>query len=368
VDAYLDARRAQGFNTLVVNLIERYFAADAPRNTAGEGPFERDGDFTKPNPAYFDHAAEVLDHAADRGFAVLLTPAYLGYGGEEEGWYEEMSAVGNDALQEYGRFVGERFADADNVIWVLGGDYTPPAEGVEMVEAVHQGLVDGGAGQLQTAHWARDTSAADVDIDWLDLNTTYVGGLVYEKSLLDDQLELPHFLIEGLYEDSSKATPRGIRAQAYQSWLTGALGHVYGHRDVWHFSGAWAEQLDSTGSHDMVRARALWDALPWTELEFDLDQRLLVDGTGEFGTEDFAVTASTPGDAVIVAYVPTERDELELELEPVGTISIRWYDPTDGTYRAADAAAVSSERIRLAYPGKNAAGDEDWILLVERNG
>ena len=76
---YLDERRALGFNTIMVSVIEYLFSADPPRNLAGAEPFLTPGDFRTPNPAYMDHVERVLQLIADRGFLVLLAPAYLGY-------------------------------------------------------------------------------------------------------------------------------------------------------------------------------------------------------------------------------------------------------------------------------------------------
>src|SRR6266404_5168613 len=36
---YLDDRRAKGFNTLIVNLVEHLFSRDPPRDAAGREPF-----------------------------------------------------------------------------------------------------------------------------------------------------------------------------------------------------------------------------------------------------------------------------------------------------------------------------------------
>ncbi len=52
---YLDQRRAQGFNVILINLIERLFASDAPRNLMGDEPFTTPGDFTIPNESYMAH-------------------------------------------------------------------------------------------------------------------------------------------------------------------------------------------------------------------------------------------------------------------------------------------------------------------------
>src|SRR5438128_2266628 len=41
---YLDDRRAKGFNTVLVNLIEHLFSSDPPRDLAGREPFTTPGD------------------------------------------------------------------------------------------------------------------------------------------------------------------------------------------------------------------------------------------------------------------------------------------------------------------------------------
>lgn len=370
-DAYLDARRAQGFNTLVVNLIEHRFADDPPRNAYGEAPFLGGEAFMSPNPAYFEHAATAIEHARDRGFMVLLAPAYLGYDGGDEGWYREMLVAGSDRLREYGRFVGERFAALDNVVWMHGGDFTPPDEGLALVEAVRAGIITGGASQLETAHWGPETSGSDVGVGWLDLDTTYTYGLVHVASGRDEAkgLGIPHFLVESAYEEDIKeTTPQSIRAQAYEALLTGAAGQVYGHGDIWQFRDVWPESLDTPGSRDIAHLRALFDSLPWTELVPDLDQRLIAAGGGSFGNSDHVSIAATRDRSLTVVYVPSPRTlELDLGLS-TGQVTVSWYDPTAGSLAASAATAGAAGTLRLETPGKNASGDGDWVLVVQSAG
>ena len=130
---YLDDRRRRGFNTLLVNLLEYKFCPNPPNNAYGVGPFLTPGDFRTPNDAYFDHARWVLERAAERGLQVLLAPSYLGFAhagwpGTQlatEGWYSEVARNGFEGCREYGRFLGRRFGDLDNLLWVMGGDRDP---------------------------------------------------------------------------------------------------------------------------------------------------------------------------------------------------------------------------------------------------
>ena len=54
-EMYLEHRRRQGFNSIIVNLIEHKFRG--PVNRYGQGPFMTPGDFSQPNDKYFDRPA-----------------------------------------------------------------------------------------------------------------------------------------------------------------------------------------------------------------------------------------------------------------------------------------------------------------------
>jgi len=124
-DGYLRNRRAKGFNAVLVNLIEHKFARNAPRNAYGDAPFPDPSDLAVPNDKYFEHADWVVRRAGEDGIVVLLAPAYLGYPGLDEGFYDEVMAAGPEKCLAYGRYLGRRYAGFDNIIWVMGGDRDP---------------------------------------------------------------------------------------------------------------------------------------------------------------------------------------------------------------------------------------------------
>jgi hypothetical protein len=83
---YLEDRKARGFNTVLVSLLEHRFSRNAPANAYGEKPFDELDNFGVPNQAYFAHADRVLQKALNSDFW-FCSPAYLGYGGGDDGWY-----------------------------------------------------------------------------------------------------------------------------------------------------------------------------------------------------------------------------------------------------------------------------------------
>ncbi len=257
VETYLEDRRRRGFNAILVNLLEHKFADHAPRNAYGDAPFTKPGDFSTPNEGYFAHADKVLHLARQKGLAVMLAAAYLGQKGGDEGWYQEELRNGPEAMRAYGAYVGRRYRAFDNVIWVLGGDYMPPPQGMALVDALGQGIRSTDPEHLVTAHFDAETSAQDASLTTpLNLNTTYTYRPVYEKSLANTlrPAALPHFLIETTYEFEHESTPRLLRAQAYYALLTGAVGQVFGNGTIWGFWRSWPAMLGSDGCLGMMNS------------------------------------------------------------------------------------------------------------------
>lgn len=157
---YFQDRRAKGFNAVLVNLIEHKFAKNAPRNIYGEAPFHEMSDWSKPNEKYFEHADWVIREAAKNGLIVLLAPAYLGYTGTDEGFYDEVIATGPEKLMLYGEFLGRRYKDFHNIIWVMGGDRDPgPAR--ENIDMIAYGIRRFDTRHLFTAHCHSDSPPPD---------------------------------------------------------------------------------------------------------------------------------------------------------------------------------------------------------------
>jgi hypothetical protein len=67
-------------------------------------------------------------------------------------------------------------------------------------------------------------------------------------------------------------------------------------------------------------------------------------------------------------YVPEARD-ITVDVTRVGaTVALRWFDPTTGeVIEIASAEPARAARV-VAHPGRNAAGDDDWVLLIEATG
>jgi len=369
---YLDDRKARGFNTLLTSLVEHKFAFNAPNNFYGDPPFTTPNDFSTPNDAYFAHAEYILAQARARGFLVLLAPAYLGFEGKDEGWYQAMRVNGAPKLREYGRYVATRLSRLDNILWVEGGDYDPPDKG--LTRAVAEGIRSVAPEALQTAHCTRDVSALEFwgGEPWLKLNTAYTSDLVVDRCLHEyaQPERMPFFLIESFYEQEFGATILTLRTECYGSLLSGACGHMFGNDPIWSFDAkgtwglSWRNALGSPGARAMTQAWRLFSSVRWETLIPDAESLVLIGG--RLAGNDAAAAAFASDGSFGMIYAPTRRT-LTVDLARlVGPrVQAQWFDPSIGVRSAIAGSPFERSKTDFAMPNANAGGQNDWLLLVE---
>ena len=243
--------------------------------------------------------------------------------------------------------MGRRFKDLPNVVWLVGGDYTPPAKDRWTVTDLASAIRQEDDRHLMSVHGSPETSGAAAfgQEAWLTVDTVYS----YQKTLFQPLLAeyarkpaRPFVLIESTYEGEHNSDPAEIRRQAYWSMLSGACGQFFGNNPIWHFNGpglfptklTWIESLAAAGSHDMGCLRQLFDQLPWTELSPERNHEVVTDGYGK----DIAValTARTRNKKLAITYLPstgTESRDLTVDTESFfGPVLTRWYNPASGNY------------------------------------
>jgi hypothetical protein len=386
-ELYLDTRHQQGFNTIVVNLLEAHFSSAPPKNAYGAAPFTTTGDLSTPNPAYFQHVDWFLAAAQKRDVLVLLNPLYLGYttsgGPSDEGWADTVAKNGTTKCRDFGRYIGDRYKGFPNIIWVAGGDQT-----VASGSAYEKGTLEVMAGikekasQLWTAHWARGKNAREVASfsTFLQLDAVYTGLLTYEGSKRAYQTSpaWPHFLYEGYYEGcypgaGCTATADEVRAQAYWANLSGSTGQVFGSHEIWDFSPSrdWKTALTAKGSTQMGVLLGAFASRRWQALVPDWGHTVVTSGTGSFGAKDYVTAAATADGELLMAYLPctgTASRTVTVALGKLGvTTTGRWLNPTTGqTSSVAGSPFAPSGSKTLTSPGDNGSGCNDWLLILEK--
>jgi len=376
VEQYLANRAGKGFNAIIVNLIEHKF--NGPQTRSGDLPFTDLRDLSTPNEKYWAHADWVLQQAAKYGMVVFLAPMYLGARTpkNDEGWFVEALTSGLANCRAYGRFLGQRYRDQTNIIWMMGGDRNP-GDALEHTHAVVKGIKEFDTRHLITAHPAPEFPTQDVygQGNWLDFNVTYTYGIVHRKLLADYNREpaLPFVLIESIYEGEHNSPPVQIRRQAYWANLCGACGQFLGNNPIWAFWPGWQAALDAEGSRSMVHLKRLfesrsWHTLvpdqfsfkPWFELDFTEEKRVVVDGLGEQRGLDFLAAAYTADRRTLIAYMPTART-VTVDLSRLSGESKRgwWFDPRTGQALPAG-EFPGGGLIKLTPPA-----DGDWVFVID---
>jgi len=365
-DLYMAKRVSKGMNFMLVNVIEARF--NGPDNDEGQLPFNNNQLFTSPNERYWQNVDYVLARADELGMYVFLFPAYLGFAGSQDGWYEQLIDAGTDSAYRYGRFLGDRYESFDNIIWTMGGDRNVD-EASSVTDALVSGIKDAGAPQHFTAHAALNTPGARTyNRPWLDFNNSYAYQFSYQR-VREDKVERPDlatFLIEDNYENRAGTDQQTQRRQKYWAVLSGASGALMGNFPLWQFGTRWRDQLDSRLAFDMKRLREFFTARNWAGLRPDWDRQYLTRGIGNYGQDNFVTTAATADRTLMVSYLPTSR-KVEIKLSKFSSpVFAKWFDPsTARMINIWDGTRSNSGRVTVAPPKFNDNNATDWVLVVE---
>ncbi len=381
VEQYLKNRREKGFNAIIVNLLEHHFSLHPPLNLAGDAPLTTPGDFSTPNEKYFAHADWVIRKAAEYGMVVVIYPFTLGYMGTDEGWVEEMLSNGPEKCHNFGRYLGKRYKDFDNIVWILAGDRHPSGAIQEDVDMLALGIRDYDQRHLMSAHCEPEHSAVEdwSSGGWLDFNVTYTYGIVHVK-LLEDYNHtpiMPSILVESSYEGEHNASDVQIRRQAYWAVLCGGFGHFFGNNPIWHFDTpgffaqfangvvpsrkmTWQQAMDLPGSVSMQHWGELFHSRNWYDLIPDQKREVVTSGLGEFKGLDYLAAARTSDGSTVIAYMPTSR-EISVDMSKVAGSEVKawWFDPRNG--KAADAGRYPAKGTHQFTPPK----EGDCVLVLD---
>ena len=383
--AFFAKRASQGFNTVWINLLCNSYTGCNSDGTTWDGvqPFTTPGDLSTPNEAYFARADRILQLAQQYGFVVLLDPIETG------GWLGTMVANGVTKDRDFGHYLGARYKGFPNIIWMSGNDYQDWGPTYDpYVTAVAQGIADNDPDHLQTVELNSLNSGSLDDPAWaplIQLDAAYTYDPTYKQVLTEYNRPspLPTFMVEATYEFEQNTpnipygSPLQLRKQEYWSLLSGAAGQMYGNRYTWQFLcpnrdaagnciGGWKDQLDSTGATQMAYVTGLFVPRKWYDLVPDQTHSVVTDGLGTFGADDYVTAARTPDGTLAMAYVPSSRT-ITVDLSTLGgSVTARWYDPTNGTFTSiAGSPFPNVGSVQFATPATNAGGDGDWVLVLE---
>ncbi len=369
---YFFANRAgHGFNAAWVNLIcGSYTYGRSDASTFDKiNPFTTKKDLATPNPQYWERMDTMVDLAKKYGITLVLDPADAG------SFLDWLKDNGADKSRAYGQFLGRRFKDDVNIIWMHGNDYGAWDKYDEYVAAVAQGIRDADPAKLQTIELNPPVSTSIDDKVWpplIDLNAAYAYPPTYDvvRRAYGEQPTMPVFMVEANYEFENndrgpKTTDVSLRRQEYWTMTSGATGQLYGNKYTWGLQDDdWKDHFDTPAVNQYTLMAKFFGARSWWELVPDQDHHFLTNGAGKAPTtgdvlqSEYATAAVTADGSLAVVYVPTARTiELDTSKLKAG-FQARWFDPTDGSY--------SEAKEPYETPGKNSVGEGDWVLVLEQ--
>jgi len=397
-DKYLQNRADKGFTVIqAVALAE----VDGHRDPNPYGhlplidldpvrPAVKDG----PNNDYWDHVDYIVNKANSLGLYIGFLPTWGRYWHDNVKDGKPLFTVQN--AEVYGQWLGQRYKDASNIIWILGGDRTiENDQHKEIIRAMARGLRKGdGGSHLQTFH-PRGGSGSSNDFhndQWLDFNMRQNGHNAkftegYQNTRADYDLTPVKPVLDGepIYEDhpvsfDSKKLGHSIssdvRRPLYWDLFSGACGHTYGHHSVWQMWQPgrgpinnplmpWFEAIDQPGAGQMQYGRRLMESRPFLSRVPD-DSIIVTDrvptsvpGAGRYR---FVGTRDSEGSYAMV-YAPIGRAfKVRMDAIKGSKVKAWWYDPRNGQATAIGEFANTGEREFLP-PDKGEM--IDWVLVLD---
>ena len=372
--AYLKNRGAKGFTVIQGVLawgLGSGFENKVPlANAAGDKPWLNDNPAT-PNDAYFKHVDYLVDFANKHGLILAMLPTW--------GFYvNEVKVVNVQNARLYGRWLGSRYRNAPNVVWVNGGDRIPT--GFEDVyRELARGLREGdGETHLITYHpcgW-RSSSQFFHDEDWLGFNMieTWTEWSKIHPAVMSDALRTPVkpvVLGEGAYENGPEypqgpITPLIVRRQAWGTVMAGGF-HTYGQDQMWRMGPGWDSTFDTPGAAQVCKMKEILSALNWWELV--PDQSVFATGISSERTLNTAMR-SVSGGRVLV-YLSSQCTVF-LHLDKIASREVRATLINPATGERKDAGSFLTGNLNGGvFPGAQTRSFstpehwEDTLVLLE---
>jgi hypothetical protein len=382
-EKYLENRREKGFTVIQAVALAELDGLNTP-NMEGEKPLF-DNNPNKPNEKYFEHVDWVIHQAAEKGLFIGLLPTW----GDkvDKKWGVGPVIFNKENAFSYGRWIGNRYKNEPNIIWIIGGDRQGGGANFEVWNAMATGIKSVDKNHLMTFHPSGGSSSSQwfQNEDWLDFNMmqtghserSYAAYITLLKPDYQKKPTKPAFDGEPRYEDHPVNwqpeifgwfDDADVRQAAYWDLFTGGFGHTYGCHAIWqmltpgrtpvgfarHY---WYDDLDLPGACDMLYVRRLMESRPMTErIPF---QELI---TNAYMPETDYI-AATKGKDYAFVYIPTGWGA-GINLEKLGWKNsvVWWYNPRTG--EATKLKELVNSGIQEFAPEKGGRGN-DWILVID---
>jgi hypothetical protein len=384
---YLNKRAQQGFNVIQAVALAEIDGLNTP-NPYGEVPLINN-DPSSPNEQYFNHVDFIIKKADSLGIYVALLPTW----GDK--LFKERWGVGPEIwnvnnAKNFGAWIGNRYKDHDNIIWILGGDRNPRknTDDAEVWNQLAEGIAEAAGGYENTLMSFHPQSSSSIwfhQQNWLDFNMHQTGHCpnqgTYKHINHDYHLQPTKPTLDGepLYEDHPNcfnakelghSIPEDIRRIMYWNVFAGALGQSYGCHDVWQMY-----QLDKTPINQPLRPWPLALDLPMANQVKHLknlflsrpflsripDQSMVVDDQAD-NNDNVSATRDKEGSYAFFYFPTGKRTKLRLTALGGEKLNSWWYDPRTGV--AFEGPSLTDKEFVDISPPSQGVG-QDWVLVLD---
>ena len=391
IATYLSDRQAKGINTCWAAVVDNAYhgAGSSENNAFGNSPWTSGSENFAAccNSAYFAQVDWVLQQASQYGMTIIMGTAFVGSYGTCSGEYVSAMESASDAtMQAYGAYLGARYKDYNNIIWLIGGDSNIAYCGSALQTKENDiavGIKSQDPNHLITVEETNNSGGVPAYTEWgsgyswFNLNTIYPKSGVASTDLLADYSQAnqsyqhssqPTFSIEDDYETEASMTNQQLRQEAYIEVLSGAtLGRLFGSSAIWPFNASccepgsysWSTDIDATPSVNqqylgqLFRSREFWKMAP------DTTHSVLTGGVGSGATG--SVCGCTSDGQTCIVYDPIGNSQApQIAMSHFsGTVHAWWFNPSSAA--TTDLSTFTNSGTQTFTP----ADGNDWVLVLD---
>ena len=365
----LEDRQSKGYNVVMVRVGMGNEKVDEPVGF---------NENLEPIESHFQEIDHLVAEANQRGMYVAIAT----------GWWQIVQDYDADALYKFGKFIGDRYKDNDNIIWLSAGESGGHRRKTELdfnrVKSLVQGIRDGDTGnKLLTIHadFQRGTSFSKMStlVDFNNWQTSQWccphdlprkgnrNWTVWEAIAYDYQQSptKPTFDSEAWYENTNlgggtPATSKNVRRRAYFSIFAGGFGHSYGGSGVWDAMSDFEEALQLEGSIQIGYLSQLLHALGSDFLKLRPAQSMIVSGQSDDYGRHIQASMANDGSYGLVYSAGTRDFALDLSPFSNESVSTIWFNPR--TKELSNHSTVTKD-IQVNF---NTPEEGDWVLVLGR--
>lgn len=386
-DYYLKRRAEQGFTVIQAVALAEFDGLHVP-NPNGDLPLNFD-DPTQPNEAYFKHVDYIIDKAAEHNISIAFLPTW-GDKVWKMRWGKGPEIFTPENAKIYGQWLGNRYRDRKNIIWILGGDRNPQNEThLAIWRAMAEGIIEGVGGKnkaLISFHPQPNEQGAGeffYNDKWFDFNMFQTGhcrdSRVFDKiqSSYNRTPVKPVIDAEPIYEDHpvcfnvkdlGTSSAYDVRKSTYLDLFAGAFGHTYGCHDIWQFYSTyreavngphiyWQQAMELPGAMQMQYVKKLMESHPL--LERVPDQSLIVENDLAAAER---IQATRGNDYLFVYSAAGKSFTVNLGKISGSKVNAYWYNPRNGETTKPE--LVNNKGQQKFSPPTGGYGN-DWILVMD---